>query len=1099
MSEEATQAEPTGQQDAAAPRRRRLRPRHALRVAGMVLSLPVIFAIVAALTMLGREITAPSWVRAAVVERAAVALAGGSVDFRDIKVTLGTDLHPRVVLRDAVLRDAEGMRLAEVPRIEGLLSPRGLLKGRLLAQEVRLTGAQVSLRRGADGSVGLSFGMGTEVGQAENFAALLEDIDRLFANGPLEALEQVRAEGVIVNYDDARAQRSWTVDGGRLRLDLRGGVTALSADVALLSGRAWPTRLRFDWQSPRASRAASIRVEIEDAVGPDIATQSPALSWLGVVDAPISGTLEGALDEAGALGPLAATLILGEGVIQAGPATRPVPFAGGESAFTYDPVAGRIRFDRIAMDSAWGRIEGRGQALMEGLSFGWPEALVGQFEIDALAVNPAGAFAEPVALEAVNFEARMRLDPFALRLGEVVALIDGVPLVLSGEIEGAAEGWGVALDARIASLEIGRGLSLWPETFRPGLRGWFVRNLTAGRLGDVAVAVRAAPGQVPRIGLTTDFEALDARFIRTLPPLQGAAGRLSWVDRRLVVSLSDGHVAAPQGGRVEMAGSVMEIPRTGPPGAPAHFELALSGTVTAAMALLDLPPFEVLKNSDLPVTLADGRIAAALRLDMPLRDNTTREERDWAVEARITGLRSEQLVAGRELRAAELRLTAEPAALTITGPVRLSDVPAEITYARGLGPGSAGTGRIAAQVEVTPGALAAFGIGLPAGMVSGAGLADLELDLGTGAAPGFVLRSDLRGVGLALPGLGWTKPRGGTGRLEIEGALGVRPRIDRVALSAAGLEMAGRITLAPGGGLERADFTRLAVGDWFDAAVTLIGRGPGSAPRIELAGGRIDLRRLQPAAGGGAAGGPMLVALDRVQVTEAIALTGFRGEFTTLGGFSGTFTGALNGAAPVEGTLIPSENGAAFRILSDDAGAVLRAAGLVPGARSGALELVLRPTGVAGSYDGRLTASNLRVRDAPALASVLDAISVVGLLSQLDGQGLLFNDVEALFRITPLQIVITRASAVGPGLGISLDGIYDTASRSVDFQGVVSPFYVLNGIGAVLTRPGEGLIGFNFTLQGPVDRPRVLVNPLSVLTPGMFREIFRRPPPRVGQ
>ena len=69
----------------------------------------------------------------------------------------------------------------------------------------------------------------------------------------------------------------------------------------------------------------------------------------------------------------------------------------------------------------------------------------------------------------------------------------------------------------------------------------------------------------------------------------------------------------------------------------------------------------------------------------------------------------------------------------------------------------------------------------------------------------------------------------------------------------------------------------------------------------------------------------------------------------------------------------------------------------------------------------------------------------------------------------------------------------------MDFQGVVSPFFLINGIGSVLTRRGEGLIGFNFNLRGSVDNPQVSVNPLSALTPGMFREIFRRPPPTVDQ
>ena len=47
----------------------------------------------------------------------------------------------------------------------------------------------------------------------------------------------------------------------------------------------------------------------------------------------------------------------------------------------------------------------------------------------------------------------------------------------------------------------------------------------------------------------------------------------------------------------------------------------------------------------------------------------------------------------------------------------------------------------------------------------------------------------------------------------------------------------------------------------------------------------------------------------------------------------------------------------------------------------------------------------------------------------------------------------------------------------------------------MLTRRGEGLFGFNYTIRGTVERPQIGVNPLSILTPGMFREIFRRPPP----
>ena len=116
----------------------------------------------------------------------------------------------------------------------------------------------------------------------------------------------------------------------------------------------------------------------------------------------------------------------------------------------------------------------------------------------------------------------------------------------------------------------------------------------------------------------------------------------------------------------------------------------------------------------------------------------------------------------------------------------------------------------------------------------------------------------------------------------------------------------------------------------------------------------------------------------------------------------------------------------------------------------------------------------------------------------MKGQGLHFAEVEAAFRLTPQQVTLTQASAVGPSIGLSMDGTYDVNRSVLDMRGVFSPIYLINGVGSVLTRKGEGLIGFNFRLTGPAQEPRVQVNPLSALTPSIFREMFRRPPPDVA-
>jgi hypothetical protein len=114
----------------------------------------------------------------------------------------------------------------------------------------------------------------------------------------------------------------------------------------------------------------------------------------------------------------------------------------------------------------------------------------------------------------------------------------------------------------------------------------------------------------------------------------------------------------------------------------------------------------------------------------------------------------------------------------------------------------------------------------------------------------------------------------------------------------------------------------------------------------------------------------------------------------------------------------------------------------------------------------------------------------------LDGKGIFFSTIEGEFNINKELFTIYRSSAVGPSLGMSMDGYIDTKRDQLDLQGVLSPFYLLNGLGSILTRRGEGLIGFNFTLRGALENPQASVNPLSLFTPGMFREIFRRRPPK---
>ncbi len=1091
---------------------RRWRPgwRWPLRIGGLVLILPIITPIIAALLMIGQEVTAPSWIRESVEDRATAVLNGGDLQFGAITVQVGADMHPRIRLTDAVLRDANDMVLARVPMIEAQLSPRGLLFRReVLAQEITLTGAEIALRRAADGRVALAFdnaGSSPALREAAGFAGLLEQFDQVFERPALAALEQVNINGLVINFDDERAGRSWTVDGGALGLDLRGDQTRLTGDVSLLSGRDFVTRITLSYESPRGSPAAHIGMTVSDAAANDIATQSPALSWLSVLNARISAAFRVEIDETGNLGPLSAALKIDAGALQPEQGARPIAFDTARAYLAYDPATGAIRFDSVTLKSDWGALQAEGQAYLAEVKDGLPGALIAQFALTDLRLNPRGLYPDRLEFPAAFVDFRLRLDPFQVSFANI-SLTDpagGGPdddtgrMTATAEVSAAPEGWTVAVDVGVDALTTERVMQIWPISFKPLSRVWFVENLSGGELFNLNTAFRINPGEPPVLAATYEYRDMTVRVMKQQNPITGATGHAVFQDQSFTLVLDQGQQAPPEGGSVDMAGSVLLIPDTTIKQPPAVVRVRSDSSITAALSILDQPPFYFVSNAGLPVGLADGRALVTGEVRLPLGALPGPGVIDFDLTANLTDVRTELLVPDRVLAASALTVTVDPTLLQIAGPGTIGHVAADVIWRQPLGPGAAQQSVLTGQVELSERFIDEFGIGLPDGSVGGAGTGALTLTMPPDAPPAFEMTSDLRGLTLRLPAVGWSKGAGTAGRFEVEGTLGAVPRVDRIAIDAAGLTASGDLTINGAGGLDRARFHRVTLDGWFDAPVVLVGRGADETVGIEINGGALDFRRANFGDSGGE-GGPMNIALDRVQVTEGIALTGFRGTFDGAGVLTGDFTGQVNGGPQVRGTVVPQDGQSAVQILSDDAGAVMRAADLFTTAEGGAMTMTVVPTGTEGNYDGTLRINDIRVRDAPALASLLNAISVLGLLQQLGGQGLVFDDVRAEFRIDPEKITVTSSSAVGVGLGISLDGLYWLATSEMDFQGVLSPFYVINGVGSILTRRGEGLIGFNFNLGGTFDNMSVLVNPLSVLTPGMFREIFRRPPPELGQ
>lgn len=1095
----------------------------------------------------GRPVSVPVWAVAEIearMNRALLQQAGAEGALSLGGVTFGMasgDAGPEMRITDLRWLAPGGATLARLPEVRAGFDGAALLTGAVRPTWLRLTGPQITLRRGLDGRIDLAFGDGLAGARPPaSFGALMAAVDDVFDLPALAGLRAIEAEAATITLEDRRARRVWTMGDGRIALLNSDDAVTLDLGVGLVGGGAAPATARLTFVTARGNAQSRLSARVDQVAAADLAAQSPLLAFLAVIDAPLSGDLRADFDAAGGLAGLEGALALGAGALRPVEGAAPVAFESARIAFAHDAARGRMEFPDLAFDSSTLRLAASGHAYLPAPDDPAP-AFLGQVRLHQVWVDPEGLFTEPVHFSDGAFDLRLRLDPFSVDLGQLALVEQGRRLLASGRLAAGPEGWIVALDLELDAIRHDRLLALWPLRLVPRTRDWLAQNVQEGLLFDVRAALRLRPGSAPVLSLRYEFADADVRFIRTLPPIEGGHGHATIDGQTYTMVLDRGRVTPPEGGEIAVTRSMFRVPDITEKPPRAEVRLDTDSSVTAALSLLDQPPFGFLTRARLGVDLAQGRATVRTDLRLRLMDRIAPADVEFEVTGALRDVVSDRLAPGRVIAADRLDLRADPGGITIAGQGRLGRVPFDAAWRQDFLPPSdvplplavsAADAAVPADRETGPrpasdaapemapdpvrrgpgstvrGSLtlseafaAEFLSGLPPRSLQGEGRASFEIALDRDAVPRFSLTSDLRGVAVRIDDIGWSLPAATPGRLEVAGRLSAPAAIDRLLLEAPGLLARGSVELRPDGTMGRLVLSDLRLGDWLRGVAEITGQGPGRPPKVALLSGNADLRRLPPArtagaataAGAPAAGGPVTVALDRVTVTGGIDLTGFRGTFTTGARSGGSFTGRINGTAPVTGQMEATARGNAFRIRSDLAGEVLAAAGLFPNAFGGKLDLTLFPTGQPGSFDGNLAIADVRVRNMPVLAELLNAISIVGLLEQLGSSGLLFHQAQAVFRLTPDGVNLTQAAAVGASIGVSLEGVYDSRREELDLRGVISPVYLVNSIGAFMTRPGEGVFGFNYRVRGPAAAPRVTVNPLSVLAPGFVREIFRRP------
>ena len=187
-------------------------------------------------------------------------------------------------------------------------------------------------------------------------------------------------------------------------------------------------------------------------------------------------------------------------------------------------------------------------------------------------------------------------------------------------------------------------------------------------------------------------------------------------------------------------------------------------------------------------------------------------------------------------------------------------------------------------------------------------------------------------------------------------------------------------------------------------------------------------------------------------------------------------------------------------VTSDNAGKVFQMLNLTPNFVGGKLYMEAKydEDGKGDSLIGHCTVLDFHLTNTPILAQLLSISLPTNVFEILSGNGLPFARLQVPFRYTNSSLEITKARATGISLGITLNGNINLNKKSADLNGTIIPAYLLNNIvgtvpviGDILTGPEkEGIFAATYSARGPTNDLDIAVNPLTVLAPGILRDLL---------
>lgn len=691
----------------------------------------------------------------------------------------------------------------------------------------------------------------------------------------------------------------------------------------------------------------------------------------------------------------------------------------------------------------------------------------------------------------------------------------GMELRATGRMDMLLDGAGVYFEVGGEGASADDLKRIWPYFLSESNRDWFVQHVAGGKIissamrFDFPVSPPGPDGSPFSAGsgdMSVEIVAEGIVFSPTdeIAPIP--------VNGQTTLVLSNGglNVQMEQlaiendGGMIDIGTANLQMDFTSDVETIIRMSGDAAGQIPAFIGMVRQQAPDALDTDSLP--LDPDALAGSIKTDIAavIRLDELGEMADVSYEATgsITGFKSSEKIADRTVDNGAFTFSFTPAGYSVNGTAQMDGLPADLSLAGTLD----GAPEISVSSTIEVGELAKLGFD-----VSEFGSGQVHFQASPIEGGALRMEIDLVDASLTLDDLGLSKAQGVPGKVTaVIVQEGSRTKVSDINLAFLDVKIAGSVDYDADNGLISAQFPQFGLSSGDNASVEVTPISGGFA--VGIRGEQLDLRpmlkrffALDQASTGGvkAQSIEQSIELDlnleraigfyRVTAYNLDAELSLHGDDLRRVSLQTQF--AQGNTVSITTNVV--DPGRTMSVAFNDAGTLLRFLNVYPRLLGGAGSVVLTRNTAENADYGEIRLNAFSLVDEENVAQILG--------SHRDSQSLIARENRLTFRSAKANFVrrsdrveVEEGVLVGDSIGGTMRGFIYTKTRQYDLAGTYVPLFGLNNIFQQLPvigqliggREGEGLVGVTFAIRGDLDKPTFLVNPVSILVPGVFRSLF---------